>query len=117
MAPPHRLGVESSGHGAACDLVVGTKECSQRGSNQRIDSNKKSPQQAAGYWWSQIRTGLTACLHEFFCIPAPGFARTFLSSPRRRACQPYSRNTHPTKTPRPTAASSPVGTAEKPPEP
>jgi hypothetical protein len=55
--------------------------------------NKKSPQQAAGYWWSEIRTGLTACFHEFFCIPAPGFARTFLSSPRRRACQPYSRNT------------------------
>jgi nitroreductase len=27
----------------------------------------KNPRsKAAGYWWSQIRTGLTACLHEFF---------------------------------------------------
>src|SRR4051794_3604280 len=74
--------------------------------------NKKSPQQAAGYWWKQIRTGLTVDLHEVFCMSVPGSARTFLSSPRRRACPPYLQNTHPTKIPRPTTASSPAGTAE-----
>src|SRR4051812_1181363 len=70
-----------------------------------LDENKKSPQQAAGYWWKQVRIGLTGGLHEVFCTSVPGSARTCLSSPRLHACPPYSRNTHPTKTPRPTIAS------------
>ena len=79
---PEKITIDKSGANTAAIESYNTDH--KAGIEMR--QNKKSPQQAAGYWWSEIRTGSTACLHEFFCIPAPGFARIpSLSSPRRRA--------------------------------
>ena len=60
-----------------------------QGGLHHMQDKKRSPQQAAGYWWKQIRIGLTASLHEVFCTSLPGSARTFLSSPRLHASPPY----------------------------
>src|SRR5690349_18655775 len=100
--------IETARNEPASSAISGThpgipKDLDMANTSTQI-KNPRSKLRGIG-WWKQFRIGLTAGLHVVFCTSVPGSERTFLSSLHRHACPPYSRNSHPTKTPRPTIAS------------